>query len=70
MSAMQYHGAELDRDTRYELAKLRILTDRAVNHIYRTRGFSVATALDPEVVYLLDLQDAILNLYNEEECLA
>lgn len=50
----------LEGSTHYELGKLRILHDKMVNTIYRQRGMSVATALDPEVVYHLDALDAII----------
>jgi hypothetical protein len=64
----------LDSETRHEIAKLRIAHDKAVAALYRqykARGAEMLTiALDPEMIYHLDAQDAILELYDDEECLA
>lgn len=57
----------LSAETLYELGRLRAETDRTINRIYRARGISVGTALDPEVQYLLDVLDACIELTTLED---
>lgn len=58
------HPADLDKETRYELGKLRILHDKTVSRLYRTRG--AAAAFDPECLYNLDALEALLDLTNPD----
>jgi hypothetical protein len=60
------HPADLDKETRYELGKLRILHDKWVHTDYQHRGIAGAFSGDPELVYHLDAQDAILELINPD----
>ena len=60
-------GLTLEADTMFLIGRLRVETDRTINRIYRARGISVATAMDPEVQYLLDVLDATIELTNQED---
>ena len=66
------HPADLSKETRYELGKLRMLHERAVATLWRSGKARGAEALeiasDAEITYHLDAQDAILELTNPEEC--
>jgi hypothetical protein len=64
---MSLHPGDLDKETRYELGKLRMLHDRWINRTYRARGMSVAVALDPEVIWHLDALDALIELTQEPD---
>jgi hypothetical protein len=59
---MTLHPADLDAQTRYELGKLRILHDRWVSADYHRRGVAGALSGDPELIYHLDCQDAIVEI--------
>jgi hypothetical protein len=63
---MSLHPADLDKETRYKLGKLRILHDKWVHTDYQRRGIAGAFSGDPELVYHLDAQDAILELINPD----
>lgn len=60
-------GLTLDAETMYAIGRLRVETDRTINRIYRARGISAGTALDPEVQYLLDVLDATIEITNPED---
>lgn len=60
------HPADLDKETRYELGKLRILHDKWLNATYRYRGMFESVWTDPEVVWHLDALEALLDLTNPD----
>lgn len=63
---MSLHPADLDPETRFDLAKLRLLHDRWVHADYRRRGSAGGFLVDPELIYHLDAQDALIELTNLE----
>lgn len=60
------HPLDLDKETRYELGKLRLMHDRWIHADYKRRGIAVAFSADPELTYHLDALDALIERTNPD----
>jgi hypothetical protein len=59
-----------DRETHYELGKLRAMHDRWVHHAYRFKPANITAAElagDPEMQYHLDSIDALIEMDADED---